>query len=91
MKSGTYVFSIMMALCLFLAGCGEDKTIYENAGTTPSTDSEGKILFSDKCSGCHTASSLTGTTVVKIKDSNMAYGLTDAQLQLVVEYLAAPK
>lgn len=90
MKSSTYVFSIMLTMCLFLAGCGEDKTIYENTVTTPSTDSEGKTLFNNKCSGCHTASSLTGTTAVKIKDSNMTYGLTDAQLQLVVEYLAAP-
>lgn len=95
MNLNAYVFSVTLAMCLLLSGCGEDKIIYDNGFSNTSTATNtksGKTLFDDTCSGCHTAASLSGTTVASIKNKkDMSYGLTDAQLQLVVDYLATTK
>jgi cytochrome c553 len=55
------------------------------AGTSTET---GEQLFNSACSSCHTASSLAGTTLAEIDSNTMQKGLTTAQLQLIVNYLA---
>jgi hypothetical protein len=58
------------------------------AGSGGGTVSAGQTLFTSKCSSCHTAHSISTTTVAIIKSRSMTYGCTDAELQEIVDYVA---
>ena len=63
-------------------------TIATPTPTTPPATTGGQAQFTTSCGSCHTAASLTGTTLTAIKGANMSMGLSDAQLQTIVDYLA---
>jgi len=56
----------------------------------PDPGTSGQQLFATKCGGCHSATSLAHTTVATIKayPRDMTFGLSDADLQKVADYLA---
>lgn len=90
------IISFMLVMCFLFTGCGEDKTIYDSASTTPTTDNNvGASLFSSKCANCHGEKNVGGsvakvakpTSVSVIKSANMSLGLTDDQLSEVVTYI----
>jgi uncharacterized lipoprotein YajG len=57
--------------------------------TTNPNASPGEVLYNTSCLSCHSpASSLRKTTLSAIKGASMSMGLTDAQLQEIVDYLA---
>lgn len=94
MERGKWLLLILSAFMLVFAGCGEDKTSYEGdtgSSTTSQTPETGQSLFISSCqtNGCHpNAASLANTSATVIRAKNMAPGLTDAQLQKIVDYLA---
>lgn len=70
-----------------VSGTFSSKTVAASGGGT-TTEETGKSLWNSNCSGCHNvASAMAGITVSDIKSNSMTYGLTDAQLQKIVDYL----
>ena len=90
---------MMLLAAMMIAGCGEDKTIYEN-GSTGSTDTttpttptdttlDGPTLFNKYCSSCHKTTGdpygIKWPTITSIP-ANMQFELSDAQLKALVTY-----
>jgi len=53
--------TLLTVATLAAAGCGNDSAPSRSAGAAPTTSSEGKQLFVQNCSGCHTLAD-AGTT-----------------------------
>jgi mono/diheme cytochrome c family protein len=58
------------------------------AGGGGGNAANGQTLFTSTCSACHTATSLANTTLTAIQSASMTHGLSTAQLQDIVAYLA---
>ncbi|HEX9308638.1 MAG TPA: cytochrome c, partial [Anaeromyxobacter sp.] len=69
------------------SGCSGGSPVLTQACTPPA---DGAALYAQKCAGCHGSlanSNLKGKhiSVTSINSRNMAQGLTDAQLQAIVD------
>ncbi|QEM69849.1 cytochrome c [Geobacter sp. FeAm09] len=92
---------VLLVAVMMIAGCGEDKTIYENGSTgsstttpdTPTTPTDttldGPTLFQTYCSKCHKTTGdpygIKWSTLTSIP-ANMQFELSDAQLKALVTY-----
>lgn len=65
-------------------------SVQVTATTTPAAGIDGAALYASKCQRCHGSlarSDINGRTVQSVKDSGMTFGLTDAEIQAILNLL----